>query len=84
MGSSEESHAGSPGGGREVTPRRADSYARISFLMYHHPAVEIYRAEPTRRRECLYYLSLGYYKMENFEEAKKFNGMCIYVSTAYH
>jgi hypothetical protein len=36
--------------------------------------VEIYRAEPTRRRECLYYLALGHYKMSNFEEAKKFNG----------
>ena len=35
---------------------------------------EIYRAEPTRRRECLYYLALGHYKMGNFDEAKKFNG----------
>ncbi|KAF8074893.1 hypothetical protein FPV67DRAFT_1475349 [Lyophyllum atratum] len=36
---------------------------------------EIYRAEPTRRRECLYYLALGHYKMGNFEEAKRFNGL---------
>ncbi|KAF7356706.1 Mitochondrial fission 1 protein [Mycena venus] len=36
---------------------------------------ELYRAEPTRRRECLYYLALGHYKMGNFEEAKKFNGL---------
>lgn len=35
---------------------------------------EIYRAEPARRRECLYYLALGHYKMGNYEEAKKFNG----------
>jgi hypothetical protein len=35
---------------------------------------EIYRAEPTRRRECLYYLALGHYKMGNYDEAKKFNG----------
>lgn len=35
---------------------------------------EIYRAEPARRRECLYYLALGHYKMGNFEEARKFNG----------
>ncbi|KAI0954047.1 mitochondrial membrane protein, variant 2 [Taiwanofungus camphoratus] len=36
---------------------------------------EIYRAEPTRRRECLYYLALGHYKMGNYEEAKKFNSL---------
>lgn len=35
--------------------------------------VEIYRAEPTRRRECLYYLALGHYKMGNYDDAKKFN-----------
>ncbi|EIN06086.1 mitochondrial fission 1 protein [Punctularia strigosozonata HHB-11173 SS5] len=34
---------------------------------------EIYRAEPGRRRECLYYLALGHYKMGNYEEARKFN-----------
>lgn len=37
-------------------------------------SVEIYRSEPTRRRECLYYLALGHYKMGNYEDAKKFNG----------
>ncbi|KAJ2923903.1 hypothetical protein H1R20_g13188, partial [Candolleomyces eurysporus] len=36
---------------------------------------DIYRAEPARRRECLYYLALGYYKMGNYEDAKKFNGL---------
>ncbi|KAH9945703.1 hypothetical protein B0H21DRAFT_822789 [Amylocystis lapponica] len=36
---------------------------------------EIYRAEPARRRECLYYLALGHYKMGNYEEAKKFNSL---------
>ncbi|KAF5336042.1 hypothetical protein D9611_006199 [Ephemerocybe angulata] len=34
---------------------------------------DIYRAEPTRRRECLYYLALGHYKLGNYEEAKRFN-----------
>ncbi|KAF7294421.1 Mitochondrial fission 1 protein [Mycena kentingensis (nom. inval.)] len=38
---------------------------------------ELYRAEPTRRRECLYYLALGHYKMGNFEEAKKFNALLL-------
>lgn len=35
--------------------------------------VEIYQSAPERRRECLYYLALGHYKMSNFIEAKKFN-----------
>jgi hypothetical protein len=38
-----------------------------------HPLPEIYAAEPLRRRECLYYLALGYYKLGNWEHAKKFN-----------
>ncbi|OBZ73741.1 Mitochondria fission 1 protein [Grifola frondosa] len=29
--------------------------------------------EPGRRRECLYYLALGHYKMGNYEEARRFN-----------
>ncbi|KAG2182426.1 hypothetical protein INT43_007356 [Umbelopsis isabellina] len=35
--------------------------------------IEIYQSAPERRRECLYYLALGHYKMSNFIEAKKFN-----------
>ncbi|KAG6869235.1 mitochondrial membrane protein [Termitomyces sp. T159_Od127] len=38
---------------------------------------DIYRAEPNRRRECLYYLALGYYKMGNFEDAKRFNALLL-------
>ncbi|KIM32739.1 hypothetical protein M408DRAFT_326482 [Serendipita vermifera MAFF 305830] len=38
---------------------------------------DIYRAEPARRRECLYYLALGHYKMGNYEDAKKFNGLLV-------
>jgi fission 1 protein len=41
-------------------------------------ATEIYRSDPPRRRECLYYLSLGHYKMGNFEEARRFN--CKYLT----
>jgi Fis1 C-terminal tetratricopeptide repeat len=36
-------------------------------------ALDIYRSEATRRRECLYYLALGHYKMGNYDEAKSFN-----------
>ncbi|PAV19921.1 mitochondrial fission 1 [Pyrrhoderma noxium] len=38
---------------------------------------EIYREEPPRRRECLYYLALGQYKMGNYEEAKRFNALLL-------
>ena len=40
---------------------------------------DIYRNEPVRRRECLYYLALGYYKMGNYEEAKNFVGACSWI-----
>lgn len=47
--------------------------------------IEIYRAESSRRRECLYYLALGHYKMGNFEEARRFNGLSplIIVTSTY-
>ncbi|THU99123.1 mitochondrial fission 1 protein [Dendrothele bispora CBS 962.96] len=38
---------------------------------------DLYRSEPSRRRECLYYLALGHYKMGNFDEAKKFNALLL-------
>ncbi|KAG1741173.1 hypothetical protein DEU56DRAFT_788808 [Suillus clintonianus] len=38
---------------------------------------DIYRTEPTRRRECLYYLALGYYKMGNFTDARSFNDLLL-------
>lgn len=28
---------------------------------------------PERRRECLYYLAIGHYKISNFAEARRFN-----------
>lgn len=33
---------------------------------------EIYRDSPERRRECLYYLALGHYKINNFVDARLF------------
>ncbi|KAK6430348.1 Mitochondrial fission 1 protein [Oleoguttula sp. CCFEE 5521] len=34
---------------------------------------EIFRASPDRRRECLYYLSLGHYRLGNYAEARRYN-----------
>lgn len=44
---------------------------------------DIYRSEPTRRRECLYYLALGYYKLGDYENARKFNSQIPYACVPY-
>jgi fission 1 protein len=33
---------------------------------------DIYESDASRRRECLYYLALGHYKLKNYTESKKF------------
>jgi len=38
---------------------------------------EIFRLSPERRRECLYYLALGNYKLGNFAEARRYNDLLI-------
>jgi mitochondrial fission 1 protein len=35
---------------------------------------EIYSASPSHRRECTYYIAVGYYKLRNYSHARKFNG----------
>jgi mitochondrial fission 1 protein len=38
---------------------------------------EIFRNAPERRRECLYYLALGNFKLGNYAEARKFNDLLL-------
>lgn len=38
---------------------------------------EIFRAHPERRRECLFYLALGNYKLGNYGEARRYNDLLI-------
>jgi len=38
---------------------------------------DIFKTTPERRRECLYYLALGNYKLGNYAEARRFNDMLI-------
>ena len=38
---------------------------------------EIFRSAPERRRECLYYLALGNYKLGNFAEARRYNDLIL-------
>ena len=33
----------------------------------------IYLESPERRRECLYYLALGYFKLGKYKEARRYN-----------
>ncbi|KAF9977042.1 mitochondrial membrane protein [Actinomortierella ambigua] len=34
---------------------------------------DIYREVPDRRRECLFYLAVGHFKLGNYNDARKFN-----------
>ncbi|KAL2008618.1 hypothetical protein VTN00DRAFT_6812 [Thermoascus crustaceus] len=38
---------------------------------------EIFRTAPERRRECLYYLALGNYKLGNYAEARRYNDLLL-------
>ncbi|EJU03557.1 mitochondrial fission 1 protein, partial [Dacryopinax primogenitus] len=53
------------------SPQREHQVEGVKLLQ------EIYRAEAGRRRECLYYLALGHYKMGNFDDARKFNELLL-------
>ncbi|KAJ1650446.1 mitochondrial membrane protein [Dispira simplex] len=46
---------------------RKDQEKGVSFLL------EIYQQAPDRQRECLYYLALGFFKLGNYAEARRFN-----------
>ncbi|KAI4287073.1 MAG: hypothetical protein L6R35_003672 [Caloplaca aegaea] len=38
---------------------------------------DIFRNSPERRRECLYYLALGNYKLGNYAEARRYNDLLL-------
>ena len=38
---------------------------------------EIYKEAPGRRRECLYYLALGQYKLGHYNEARRYNDLLL-------
>lgn len=38
---------------------------------------EIFRTTPERRRECLYYLALGNFKLGNYAEARRYNDLLL-------
>ena len=38
---------------------------------------DIFRTTPERRRECLYYLALGNFKLGNYAEARRYNDLLL-------
>ncbi|CAK7567763.1 MAG: Mitochondrial fission 1 protein [Sporothrix epigloea] len=50
---------------------RADQQQGVMLL------TEIFRTSPERRRECLYYLALGNYKLGNYAEARRYNELLL-------
>lgn len=38
---------------------------------------DIFKTAPERRRECLYYLALGNYKLGNYAEARRYNELLL-------
>ncbi|GAA5974290.1 hypothetical protein JCM21900_006656 [Sporobolomyces salmonicolor] len=46
-------------------------------MLGHGLGADIYRSEPERRRECLYFLAVGHYKLGNYPEAKRYNGLLL-------
>ena len=50
---------------------RADQQAGVRLLS------DIFRASAERRRECLYYLALGNYKLGNYAEARRYNDLLL-------
>ncbi|KAK9352706.1 hypothetical protein V1505DRAFT_356848 [Lipomyces doorenjongii] len=51
------------------SPRRDEQQLGVRLL------TEIFRDAPERRRECLYYLALGNYKLGNYVEARRYNDL---------
>ena len=50
---------------------RTDQHLGVMLLS------EIFRTSPERRRECLYYLALGNFKLGNFANARKYNDLLL-------
>lgn len=55
---------------------RSEQQAGVTLLS------DIFRASPDRRRECLYYLALGNYKLGNYAEARRYNDLLLDIEPA--
>lgn len=50
-----------------------------TVLIYSLSIKEIYTDAPERRRECLYFLAIGNFKISNYAEARRFNDQLLKV-----
>lgn len=75
MGNGQVAKEGTADGGDQASSR----YAVSPYHLPLHPTsifpTEIYASVPDYRRECSYYIALGYYKLGNYGHARRFNGM---------
>ena len=55
---------------------RADQQLGVVLL------TEIFRTSPERRRECLYYIALGNFKLGNYGEARRYNDLLLDIEPA--
>lgn len=53
------------------SPQKAEQQEGVTLLR------SVYQDDPARRRECLYYLALGHYKMGQYDEARRFNALLL-------
>lgn len=51
--------------------RRDDQQLGVMLLS------EIFRTSPERRRECLFYLALGNFKLGNYADARRYNDLLL-------
>lgn len=58
---------------RETTQGLIKSSSRQDQQLGVRLLSEIFRVAPERRRECLFYLTLGNYKLGNYGEARRYN-----------
>ncbi|KAG0239501.1 hypothetical protein B0O80DRAFT_432783 [Mortierella sp. GBAus27b] len=49
-----------------------------------HLLSDIYKEVPDRRRECLFYLALGHFKLGNYNDARKFNDSLLEFEPSNH
>jgi len=71
MGSSEINKPGTTDGRSQAIA----GYVQLAIVAaFAANEVEIYSASPSHRRECTYYIAVGYYKLRNYSHARKFNG----------
>lgn len=73
MGNGQVAKEGTADGGNQASARCARIQPFPAFCLTKR-LPEIYASVPDYRRECSYYIALGYYKLGNYGHARRFNG----------